>query len=42
MDKHNEENKAFFNSLHKLRMSLKDGTYKEILDDWRWIFTYSS
>ena len=41
MDKHNEENKAFFNSLHKLRMSLKDGTYKEILDDWRWIFTYS-
>lgn len=41
MDKQTEENKAFFQSLHKLRMSLKDGTFKEILDDWRWIFTYS-
>ena len=36
-----EENTAFFSSLHKLRMSLKDGTFKEILEDWRWIFGYS-
>ena len=41
MDKQTEENKAFFGSLHTLRMSLKDGTFREILDDWRWIFTYS-
>ena len=40
-DHTSEENKAFFASLHTLRMSLKDGTFKEILDDWRWIFTYS-
>ena len=41
MDKNTEENKAFFASLHTLRMSLKDGTFKEILEDWRWIFSYS-
>ena len=41
MDRAPEEKKAFFQSLHTLRLSLKDGTYKEILDDWRWIFTYS-
>ena len=40
-DHNSEENKAFFASLHTLRMSIKDGTFKEILDDWRWIFTYS-
>ena len=31
----------FFNSLHKLRTKVKDGTYREILDDWKWIFTYT-
>ncbi len=41
MDRQTDENKAFFNSLHMLRLKLKDGTYKEILDDWRWIFSYS-
>lgn len=41
MDPQTEENKAFFHSLHTLRMSLKDGTFREILDDWRWIFGYS-
>ena len=41
MDPRAEENKAFFHSLHTLRMSLKDGTFREILDDWRWIFSYS-
>ncbi|MBQ7602500.1 MAG: ABC transporter ATP-binding protein, partial [Lachnospiraceae bacterium] len=35
------EKQPFFNSLHKLRTKVKDGTYKEILDDWKWIFTYS-
>ena len=36
-----ENNKAFFASAHQLRMSIKDGTFKEILDDWRWILSYS-
>ncbi len=41
MDKETNGNKAFFNSVHTLRMRIKDGTFKEILDDWRWIFSYS-
>lgn len=41
MDPQAEEKKAFFHSLHTLRMSLKDGTFREILEDWRWIFGYS-
>ena len=41
MARTNEENKAFFQSLHTLRQRLNDGTFKEILDDWRWIFSYS-
>lgn len=36
-----EENKAFFQSLHTLRQRLHDGTFSEILDDWRWIFSFS-
>jgi len=28
-------------SLRILVSKLKDGTYREILDDWKWIFTYS-
>ena len=36
-----EEKRAFFSTLHTLRSRLKDGTFGEILDDWRWIFTYS-
>ena len=35
------EKQPFFNSLHKLRTKVKDGTYREILDDWKWIFGYS-
>ena len=27
--------------LRALRQRRKDGTFKEILDDWKWIFTYS-
>ena len=36
-----EEKRALFNSLHTLRGRWKEGTFREILDDWRWIFTYS-
>ncbi len=31
-----------FESLNELRRRWKDGTFKEILDDWRWIFSYSA
>ena len=37
----NTENKAFFQSVHTLRERWHDGTFSEIIDDWRWIFTYS-
>lgn len=30
-----------FDSVKKLKQSKKDGTYQEILDDWKWIFSYS-
>ncbi|MCR4673157.1 MAG: ABC transporter ATP-binding protein/permease [Lachnospiraceae bacterium] len=30
-----------FDSVKKLRESLKDGTFSEIIDDWKWIFSYS-
>ena len=36
-----EEKRAFFNSLSTLSQRWRDGTFKEILDDWRWIFSYS-
>ena len=41
MEKTNDENKALFQSLHILKTRWKDGTFGEILDDWRWIFGYS-
>ena len=41
MARSDENNKAFFQSLHTLRQRLHDGTFKEILDDWHWIFSYS-
>lgn len=41
MDNQDDEKRAFFSSLHTLRQRKKDGTFGEILDDWRWIFTYS-
>ena len=41
MDRKPDDNRAFFNSLHTLRQRVKDGTFGEILDDWRWIFSYS-
>ncbi len=36
-----EEKRAFFNTLHTLRQRWREGTFGEILDDWRWIFSYS-
>ncbi len=36
-----EDKQHFFNSLHKLWASMKDGTFSEIIDDWRWILSYS-
>ena len=41
MDREKDEKRAFFGSLHTLRMRWKEGTFGEILDDWRWIFSYS-
>ena len=29
-------------SLHILLRRWKDGTFREIIDDWKWIFTYSA
>ena len=36
-----DERNAFFGSLHVLRLKIKDGTFSEILDDWKWILGYS-
>ena len=41
MERPQEEKRAFFASLHTLIMRKRDGTFGEILDDWRWIFSYS-
>ena len=41
MDQRTDENRAFFNSLHTLRQRWKDGSFHEILEDWRWIFGYT-
>ena len=41
MDQNTDEKRILFSSLHTLRERWKDGTFWEILDDWRWIFTYS-
>ena len=30
-----------FQTLHALAGRIKDGTFGEIIDDWRWIFSYS-
>ena len=35
------DDRAFFGSLHTLRQRWRDGSFGEILDDWRWIFTYT-
>ena len=35
------ERKIEFESIDTLRSSMKDGSFQEIIDDWKWIFTYS-
>lgn len=44
MDEENKEtqNSKSFESLDILIRRWKDGTFGEIIDDWRWIFTYSA
>ncbi len=37
----NKEEKAAFKSLSTLYRRYKEGTFKEIIDDWKWIFSYS-
>lgn len=37
----NKQEKISFESLQQIRTSMKEGTFQEILDDWRWIFRYS-
>lgn len=36
-----KEENAFFATLTQLRQRWKDGTFGEIIDDWKWIFGYS-
>ena len=38
----NKQDTAAFASLDTLISRWKDGTFKEIIDDWKWIFTYSA
>ena len=40
-DSAKNEDRAFFGSLHTLRQRWKDGSFGEIIADWRWIFTYT-
>ncbi len=35
------EDRAFFSSIHTLRQKKRDGSFHEIIEDWRWIFTYT-
>ena len=37
-----EKNKIAFESLDILVSRWKNGTFYEILDDWKWILTYSA
>lgn len=37
----NNEHDSAFQSLSELKRRWKEGTFKEIWDDWKWIFTYS-
>ena len=37
----NRDDRALFGSLHTLHQKWRDGSFGEILDDWRWIFTYT-
>ena len=37
----NKREKISFESLQQILASVKEGTFQEILDDWKWIFQYS-
>jgi len=41
MDNQSEDRRAFFNTLHTLTQRWREGSFHEIIDDWKWIFTYS-
>ena len=36
-----KERDSAFQSLSELKRRWKEGTFGEIVDDWKWIFTYS-
>ena len=38
---HENKQPVNFQSLHTLAGRVKDGTFGEIIDDWKWIFSYS-
>ena len=40
-EKNNKPRRSNFESLDILRSKVKDGTFREILEDWKWIFSYS-
>ncbi len=40
-NKNNRDDRPFFGSLHTLRQRWREGSFGEIIDDWRWIFTYT-
>ena len=37
----NKQRSTSFESLDVLIQKWRDGTFSEILDDWKWIFSYS-
>ena len=41
MKNKNPQPEKTFESVRELRRRVKDGTFREILDDWKWIFSYS-
>ena len=41
IDKNKNDDKVLFSSLHTLRRKWRDGSFGEIIADWRWIFTYT-
>ena len=42
MEEKKDNQKIAFESLHILRSRWKDGTFGEIIDDWKWILGYSA
>lgn len=40
--KKTEQQRVTFESLHQLKEKKRDGTFYEVLEDWKWIFRYSS